>query len=328
MSDAIYGGPNPKSIDPDWSDHAYDGVVCLVNGEVKKKMDHRYLARIGWTKEQYSTNFPGAPLICEETRSKIAAKTPRRIAARKHTMTTLNNDEHFQIRRIEGCLAFLASDQSIDVRRMLSEKAKQQHEDGLQAIIREKYWNDMTSEQREQRQRCNVLPFDEFVIRARAVHGNTFHYSDEEYAGRGQKVKIICPIHGAFHQLGANHLRGATCTRCSHFSSKLENEWLDNLGIAIRQKYIPLKPIRKRGAIVDGFDENSNTVYQFHGDFWHGNPAFYDPDDWNVRTKSTFGTLFQNTLELDAAIRAAGYSLVVMWESEWLPKRWPDSRRI
>lgn len=26
---------------------------------------------------------------------------------------------------------------------------------------------------------------------------------------------------------------------------------------------------------VDGFCEQTNTVYEYHGDYWHGNPDIY-----------------------------------------------------
>ena len=67
---------------------------------------------------------------------------------------------------------------------------------------------------------------------------------------------------------------------------------------------------------VDGFHALSNTVYEYHGDFWHGNPNIYDTDEINPVSKKSFGYLYQKTLKREARIRELGYSLIVKWESE------------
>jgi len=38
----------------------------------------------------------------------------------------------------------------------------------------------------------------DFVARAKAVHGDSYDYSQVDYRGASQKVKIICPLHGPF----------------------------------------------------------------------------------------------------------------------------------
>jgi hypothetical protein len=319
MSDCIYNGPKPKSINESWEDHSEDFITCLVNGERKKVINSRYLRKIGWSKSEYADKFPGAPLICEQSRLSRSEKTPLRVSVRKQTMIRLNADQDFQIKRVQGVLSFLDSDQSASYREQQSSKAILQHQNGLSDIIKEKYWNQLTDEKRRERNwTTRFTSFEEFVIRAKNIHGDIYEYNEDDYSGSCQKVTIKCPKHGYFKQIGKNHLRGAICGRCSNFSSKMENRWLDTLNIYDRQRYIPLRPHRKRGAIVDGFDEKSNTVYQFHGDFWHGNPSFYDPDDWNPRTDCSYGTLYAATLFLDSLIIKAGYNLIVMWEAEWL----------
>jgi hypothetical protein len=39
---------------------------------------------------------------------------------------------------------------------------------------------------------------------------------------------------------------------------------------------------------VDGYDENTNTVYEYLGDYWHGNPEKFYPKDINRDCKKTF----------------------------------------
>jgi len=42
------------------------------------------------------------------------------------------------------------------------------------------------------------LSLDEYITKAKAVHGNKYDYSLVEYKNSREKVKIICLIHGAF----------------------------------------------------------------------------------------------------------------------------------
>ena len=55
---------------------------------------------------------------------------------------------------------------------------------------------------------------DEFIKRAREVHGNKYDYSKVEYVNNNSKVCIICPIHGEFWQIPNCHLAGQGCIRC------------------------------------------------------------------------------------------------------------------
>ena len=56
---------------------------------------------------------------------------------------------------------------------------------------------------------------EEFIEKARKVHGDKYDYSKVEYVNSSTKVCIICPIHGEFWQIPNNHLRGSGCYFCS-----------------------------------------------------------------------------------------------------------------
>ena len=71
---------------------------------------------------------------------------------------------------------------------------------------------------------------------------------------------------------------------------------------------------------VDGFCESTNTIYQFHGDYYHGNPnnpRFKDPTKINPTCKIMYSELYKKTLEIEKNIQELGYNLVVMWEYDW-----------
>ncbi len=56
---------------------------------------------------------------------------------------------------------------------------------------------------------------DEFIEKARKVHGDKYDYSEVDYQGNKKKVKIICPTHGSFPQTPSVHLGGSGCDTCN-----------------------------------------------------------------------------------------------------------------
>jgi len=55
---------------------------------------------------------------------------------------------------------------------------------------------------------------EEYIKRAREVHGDKYDYSQTNYENRRTKIKIICPKHGTFLQSPHLHLRGQGCPKC------------------------------------------------------------------------------------------------------------------
>lgn len=58
------------------------------------------------------------------------------------------------------------------------------------------------------------LTIEEFIERARKVHGDKYDYTKVGYKGNDIKVCIICPIHGEFWQTPRNHIKGSECPKC------------------------------------------------------------------------------------------------------------------
>ena len=65
--------------------------------------------------------------------------------------------------------------------------------------------------------------------------------------------------------------------------------------------------------IVDGFSKSTNTVYEYLGNFWHGNPEEYGLDDINPINNKTFGELYQRTIQKIMDLEAEGYKVVFEW---------------
>lgn len=65
------------------------------------------------------------------------------------------------------------------------------------------------------------LTTEEFIKRAREVHGDKYDYSQTVYIGTLQEVHIICPEHGDFMQAPQYHLRGSGCPKCGRIRSDI-----------------------------------------------------------------------------------------------------------
>ena len=67
---------------------------------------------------------------------------------------------------------------------------------------------------------------------------------------------------------------------------------------------------------VDGFCEETNTVYEFYGCFWHGHSSCYKPIVVNSKNQKDMGTLNDLTVEKRDTIKNAGYNHVSTYECQ------------
>jgi hypothetical protein len=163
---------------------------------------------------------------------------------------------------------------------------------------------------------------NEFEIKSNNAHNNFYDYTQTNYIDAKTNVIIICKEHGEFSMTPNNHLRGRGCPKCFNHYSKSSILWLDflskyyNINIQHAEndgEYL----IPKTKYKADGFCKENNTIYEFHGDYWHGNPNIYKDDDINTITKCTYKELYDNTLIRENKIKDLGYNLVVIWENDW-----------
>ena len=66
----------------------------------------------------------------------------------------------------------------------------------------------------------NTSTTEEFIKKARAIHGEKYDYSKTNYIGARIKVCITCPIHGDFLQRPNGHLTGYGCCECGYESTR------------------------------------------------------------------------------------------------------------
>jgi hypothetical protein len=158
----------------------------------------------------------------------------------------------------------------------------------------------------------------EFIKRASTLHKNKYDYSAVTYGNNNQeKVIIKCPIHGKFLQSPNKHLSGRGCRKCGreknlqNFISKKETEFLNHIKLEKqnRQKYV-------NGYHVDGYDPQTNTIYEFLGDYWHGNPSKFSSEKVNFHVNKTFGELYRITFQR-LSILKNNKIVKYIWERDW-----------
>ncbi|MES1989128.1 MAG: hypothetical protein V4440_14075, partial [Pseudomonadota bacterium] len=57
---------------------------------------------------------------------------------------------------------------------------------------------------------------------------------------------------------------------------------------------------KKYDAIAATTNSNTNTIYEFNGNYWHGNPSKFNLDDVNQVTKTTFRYLYDKLSERES----------------------------
>lgn len=113
------------------------------------------------------------------------------------------------------------------------------------------------------------LTTEDFISRARKVHGDKYDYSKVDYKNAITKVCIICPIHGEFWQRPFVHLKGQGCAKCC-----FESMWVTKRHKRTTEEYISLA----KNIHGDKYDY-SKTKYEHsfkkvcvvcktHGDFY------------------------------------------------------------
>ena len=67
---------------------------------------------------------------------------------------------------------------------------------------------------------------EQFLTRAREIHGTLYDYSDVTYKNSKIHIDIICNIHGTFSQTPEKHCLGRGCPKCGGTSKKTTEEFI------------------------------------------------------------------------------------------------------
>ena len=96
--------------------------------------------------------------------------------------------------------------------------------------------------------RFRTFSSEEIIQKFKEVHGKLYDYSEINYQGTKNPIKIRCYKHGFFYSLPDNHLKGSGCSRCQN---KAEGRLAE---------YLEKKMITHRSYKIDGY----RKLYDFY----------------------------------------------------------------
>ena len=76
---------------------------------------------------------------------------------------------------------------------------------------------------------------------------------------------------------------------------------------------------------VDGFDEEHNSIYQFHGCHWHGHQCWLTKSVKDEKWHKNRQQKFDKTMETSAYLRSKGFNVIEMWECEFRKQKQSDT---
>lgn len=91
---------------------------------------------------------------------------------------------------------------------------------------------------------------DDFIRKSKIAHGPAYDYSLVDYINNFTKVTIICPEHGKFDQLPANHKNKHGCPKCNTAGFS-KNRWIEFCNRKNKESKIYL---------IECFNDNENFI--------------------------------------------------------------------
>jgi hypothetical protein len=154
------------------------------------------------------------------------------------------------------------------------------------------------------------------------IHGDKYDFREiTEYRGLSYPVTVTCKKHNyRFKMAVRSLLKGHGCTLCARASrkciriSKQEILCLNYLKIPDEDRQIMLT----KDLTVDSLNKQNNTVVEYLGDYFHGNPRCYTMTSINKIAQKTFQELYDRTFARFQKIKEMGYAVKYIWESDWL----------
>ena len=147
-----------------------------------------------------------------------------------------------------------------------------------------------------------TMKVEDFINKAREVHGDKYDYSKVEYVKSKIPVRIICRKHGEFLQTPDAHIHGSGCQICSNSKSTGEEEILKflkeicNESIETRNRNV-IKPQE-----LDIFIPSKKVAIEFDGLRWHSELFNKDKNYHIYKTEQC---------------KKNGIALIHIFEDEW-----------
>lgn len=106
-------------------------------------------------------------------------------------------------------------------------------------------------------------------------------------------------------------------------SSKKEIDWIKSLNNPMIIPHHVIKIEKYKWVIVDGYDPITNTILEFLGDYFHGNPEIFNPNKINKTLHKRMKTLYRETFKRFDMLKSLGYDILYIWEKDYKDKKEP-----
>ncbi len=148
---------------------------------------------------------------------------------------------------------------------------------------------------------------DEFIKKAKTIHGNKYDYSKVDYVNCSTKICIICPEHGEFWQRPDHHLTSKSgCPKCQekHLEREMAKLLKENNILFERQKTFKwlINPKTKHYQYLDFYLPDYNVAIECQGEQHFEARSFFGGEEEFAKTKerdiNKLKTCKNNNIEL------------------------------
>ncbi|MGI0076104.1 MAG: DUF7487 domain-containing protein [Nitrosopumilaceae archaeon] len=145
---------------------------------------------------------------------------------------------------------------------------------------------------------------------------------NDEYINKKKTTNQIGAELGIYGSTVCNYLRKYDISLRDYTSSFISILWIETI---MEKENIFIQHAQNIGEYrisgtryhADGYCKETNTIYEFYGDYYHGNPNIYESSFYNDLMYKTASELYNKTLQREHKIRKLGYNLVTMWETDF-----------
>ena len=127
---------------------------------------------------------------------------------------------------------------------------------------------------------------EDFIKKAKDVHGDTYDYSKVNYLDKDTLVTIICKKHGEFQQKPHNHICGCGCQTCkvsfqqNKLLKKLQDSFLDEV---VQTEISPTWLEKQR---FDIYFPNYNIAVEYNGEQHYKIVAVFGGEEGFIKTQN------------------------------------------
>ena len=112
------------------------------------------------------------------------------------------------------------------------------------------------------------LTTEEFIKKAKKIHGNKYDYSKVEYINNRTKICIICPEHGEFWQTPNDHLDSCGCPKCFNENKRGKSNKLTKELFILRARELYGDKYDYSKVEYNDCNKKVCIICPEHGEFW------------------------------------------------------------